>query len=116
MGNGAENAIVLYQADDGKVSVSVRFEDETFWLPQKAIAELFGVQVPAVAKHLKNIFEEGELERGATVSNLETVQAEGGRQVTRAIEKAGSLPPPALLMYHCGVCFWSPERTTESLG
>lgn len=75
--------IVLYQTDDGKVTVNVRFEDETFWLTQKAIAELFDVQVPAIAKHLKNIFDEDELDREATVSKMEIVQTEGSREVTR---------------------------------
>lgn len=56
------------------------------WLTQKALAELFGVKVPAVAKHLKNIFDSGELDPKATVSKKETVQNEGGREVARQIE------------------------------
>ncbi len=78
--------ILLYQTDDGKVTVNVRFEDETFWLSQKAIAELFDVQVPAIARHLKNIYEEEELEREATVSKKEIVQTEGSREVTRGVK------------------------------
>jgi len=77
---------ILYQTDDGKVTVNVRFENETFWLTQKAIAELFNVQVPAITKHLKNIFEEEELVYEATVSKMEIVQEEGNRQVTRMVE------------------------------
>ena len=54
-------------------------KDETLWLTQKAMAELFGVKVPAISKHLKNIFEEGELEESATISKMETVVNRGFR-------------------------------------
>ncbi|MDR2650407.1 MAG: virulence RhuM family protein [Clostridiales bacterium] len=82
-----EGNIILYQTDDGKVTVNVRFEDETFWMTQKAIAEqLFNVQVPAIAKHLKNIYDEEELEREATFSKKEIVQTEGSREVTRSVD------------------------------
>lgn len=69
--------IVLYQTENGNVTVSVIFEDETFWLTQKGMAELFDVNVPAISKHLQNIYEEGELVREATVSKKEMVQEEG---------------------------------------
>ncbi len=78
--------IVLYQNADGKVTVNVRFARETFWLTQKAMAELFGVKVPAINKHLKNIFESGELRPGAAISKMEMVQSEGGRDVAGEIE------------------------------
>lgn len=68
---------LLYPAPDGEVRVSVYFEGETAWLSQKALAELFGVKVPAVAKHLKNIFDSGELKEGSVVSILETTAADG---------------------------------------
>lgn len=83
---GNEGNIILYQTDDGKVTVNVRFEDETFWMTQKAIAELFDVQVPAIAKHLKNIYDEDELERDSTLSKKEIVQTEGSREVTRSVD------------------------------
>jgi hypothetical protein len=86
MGDNAENAIVLYQTTNGKVVVGVRFLQETFWLTQRAMAEVFGVGVPAITKHLKNIFEEGEIEPSATVSKMEIVRTEGGRQVARMVE------------------------------
>ena len=70
---------LLYSAPGGAVTVRVLFKDETAWLTQKGLAELFGVKVPAVAKHLKNIFDSGELRREATVSKMEIVQSEGGR-------------------------------------
>ena len=77
---------LFYAARDGTVKVQVLFRDETAWLPQKALAELFGVKVPAINKHLKNIYESRELERGATISKIEIVQSEGGREVTREVE------------------------------
>ncbi len=60
-------------------------KDETIWLTQKAMAELFDVNVPGISKHLKNIYEEGELSESATVSILETVQNENGRSVKRNV-------------------------------
>ncbi|HEX4954955.1 MAG TPA: virulence RhuM family protein [Thermoanaerobaculia bacterium] len=81
-----ESALLLYTAPDGAVKVGVVFRDETAWLTQKALADLFGVGIPAIAKHLKNIFESGELDPAATVSKVEMVRTEGARQVTRAVE------------------------------
>lgn len=78
--------ILLFSTTDKKAKVSVFFQDGTFWLTQKAMAELFGVNVPAISKHLKNIFETGELESASTVSILETVQKEGKREVSRSVE------------------------------
>ena len=77
---------LLYTAPDGQVKVECILHNETIWLPQKRIAELFGVGVPAISKHLENIFTDGELEREATISILETVQQEGTRQVKRKLE------------------------------
>ena len=62
---------LLYTAPDGAVKVDVFFKDETVWLTQKALAELFGVQRPAVTKHLGNIFGTGELTEGSVCSILE---------------------------------------------
>lgn len=88
MGNDLANRgeILLYSDDNGKEFVNVVFEDETFWLTQKAMAELFDVNVPAVSKHLQNIYEENELTRDATISKMETVQQEGERQVKRMVD------------------------------
>jgi hypothetical protein len=66
--------------------VSVYFQNGTFWLAQKAMAELFGVHVPAVSKHLKNIFESAELQMEATFSKMEIVQKEGIRSVNRLVD------------------------------
>ncbi len=81
-----QHEIILYQIDDTNVCINVIYEDETFWLTQKAMAELFEVNVPAISKHLSNIFEEGELVKEATVSKMEIVQQEGNRQVKREPE------------------------------
>jgi hypothetical protein len=81
-----ESEFLLYIAPDGAVKVSVLFRDETAWLTQRALAELFGVKVPAITKHLKNIFESSELDRSATTSKMEIVQSEGRRAVVRAVE------------------------------
>jgi len=75
--------IILYKTEDGAVKIDTIFQNETIWLSQNSMAELFGVNVPAISKHLKNIFEEGELQKEATLSKMETVQNEGGRQIKR---------------------------------
>ena len=81
-----QSNFVLYTGTDGKVNVEVFLKDETVWLTQKAMAELFGVNIPAISKHLSNIFESGELQKNATLSILETVQKEGNKQVKRKME------------------------------
>jgi hypothetical protein len=78
--------IILYSSPEGNIRVEVVYSGETFWLTQKRMAELFGVEVPAISKHLANIFESGELVQEATVSILEIVQQEGNRNVTRKME------------------------------
>lgn len=77
--------IVLYQPNDS-VKLEVRLENETVWLTQSQMAELFSVKVPAVSKHIKNIFDEGELEVISTVSKKEIVRKEGNREVKRLID------------------------------
>lgn len=69
--------ILLYTTPDGAVRVDVLYQDETVWLTQKRMAELFEVQVPAISKHLKNIFESGELDAEAVVSKMERAAADG---------------------------------------
>jgi hypothetical protein len=68
-----QSNFILYTGNDGKVNVEVFLKDETVWLTQRAMAELFGVNIPAISKHLVNIFESGELQKTATLSILETV-------------------------------------------
>jgi len=78
-----QNRFLLYTAPNGAVKVEVFFKDETVWLTQKALAELFGVKVPAINKHLKNIFESGELTESSVISILETTAADGKSYQTR---------------------------------
>ncbi|GBE16212.1 hypothetical protein BMS3Abin15_00024 [bacterium BMS3Abin15] len=78
-----QSEIVLYTTPDGTVKLDTVFQDETIWLTQNKMAELFDVNIPAISKHLTNIYEEGELQKKATISKTETVQKEGDRQVTR---------------------------------
>jgi hypothetical protein len=75
--------IVFYETGYGKVTIDIFYASETFWLTQKAIAELFNVKTPAISKHLKNIYDTEELSRDATVSKMETVQREGKRNIKR---------------------------------
>lgn len=77
---------LLYTAPSGAIKVEVLLSNETIWLTQKRMAELFGVGVAAISKHLDNIYASGELQREATISILETVQQEGARQVARKLE------------------------------
>ena len=72
--------VLLYSDESGKEYISVVFKDETFWLTQKVMAELFDVQTPAISKHLKNIFADGELEENMVVSKMETTTRHGAVQ------------------------------------
>ena len=71
------NQIVIFKTDDEKISISAKLNNDTVWLSQKSMAELFGVQVPAISKHLKNIFEEGELIEKEVISKMETTSKHG---------------------------------------
>ena len=86
MNNKNEGQIILYQTDDGKVSVDVRFEDETFWVTQKAMGELFNVESHTVTYHLQEIFKTEELEESATARKIRVVRKEGNRNVEREIQ------------------------------
>jgi len=80
------NEVIFYSTPEGNKKVEIMYQDENFWLTQKGIALLFNVKVPAVSKHLNNIFSSNELKREATVSKMETVQQESGRNVKRVLE------------------------------
>lgn len=80
------NDILIYQNKDGKITLEVRLEKETIWLTINQMAELFGIDKSGISRHLKNIFEAGELSREATVANFATVQREGNRNINRALE------------------------------
>lgn len=80
-----ESNLILYTNDNGDVSIQVRYEDGTFWLTQKRMAELFNVSVSTINEHLKSIFNTGELTEEATIRKFRIVQNEGTRQVTREV-------------------------------
>lgn len=80
-----ENEIIIYQTQDGQTKIDVRLENETVWLTQNQMAELFQTTKQNVSSHIKNIFEEGELSENSTVKDYLTVQQEGNRKVSRNI-------------------------------
>ena len=83
VGNGSE--VILYQAEDGETRIDVRFEEETVWLSQGQMAELFQTTVPNINMHIRNLFAEGELEPGGTIKEFLMVRQEGRRQVRRRV-------------------------------
>lgn len=112
--------IVLYQTNDGRTRIECRFADETLWLTQRLVGELYQIDVRTVSEHLKAIYDEGELEREATLRNYRIVRTEGSRQVARSIEHY-SLPVILAVGYRVrsprGTQFrrWATERLTEFL-
>ncbi len=78
--------ILIYQSEDGLTKIETRLENETVWLTQAQMAELFQKVKSTISEHIKNIYEEGELEKLATVRNFRTVQIEGNRQIERDLE------------------------------
>jgi hypothetical protein len=82
--NNAE--IILYTTPQGDVKLEVIVQDETVWLTQKAMGELFGVAKSTISEHLTNIYQSGELDKEATVRKIRTVQNEAGREVARNLD------------------------------
>ena len=83
--NHMDNKIIIFKADDEKISVDVLFDEETVWLTQQQIAELFDTVRSNIVEHIKHIYEEGELAAEATCRDFRQVRTEGKRQVTRTI-------------------------------
>ena len=81
-----QSQIIIYKTPDGQTKIEVRFENETVWLTQKSLAELFQVTIPTINEHIKNIYKEGELQEISTIRKFLTVQNEGNREVSRDIE------------------------------
>ena len=77
---------LIFQIEGKENGVPVVYRDETVWCTQKAMAQLFDVGVPAISKHLNNIFAEGELRPASTVSKMEIVQIEGDREIKRQLD------------------------------
>lgn len=85
MENENKGNIVIYQSNDGLTKIDVKFEDETVWLTQQQMAELYKTSRTNVVEHIKHIYEEGELDESSTCRNFRQVQTEGKRQVTREL-------------------------------
>jgi hypothetical protein len=81
-----EGELILYQTQEGAVRIEVLYQSDTFWLNQKRIAELFGVELPTISYHLTEVYDSGELSREATLRKIRRVQKEGSREVSREIE------------------------------
>ncbi len=115
-----QSSIVLYQTEDGRTRVQCRFENETLWLTQALIAELFEVSVPTINEHIRSILEEKELRSEATIRKFRIVRNEGTRQVAREIEHY-SLPMILAVGYRVrssrGTQFrqWATARLSEYL-
>ncbi len=116
----SQSSIVLYQTEDGRTRIQCRFENETIWLTQALIAELFQKDVRTINEHLVNIFEEGELSREATIRKFRIVRREGTREVNREVEHY-SLEAILAVGYrvrsHRGTQFrqWATARLSEYL-
>jgi len=78
--------IILYTTPQGEIKIEVFLQDETVWLTQRTMGELFGVVKSTISEHLSNIFSSGELEKEATVRKIRTVQKEAGREVSRNLD------------------------------
>lgn len=98
-----QGEIILYQPDEA-VKLEVRLEDETVWLTQAQIAELFGTEVPAISKHIRNIIRNGELEKEATVSKMEIVRLEGSRKGELLTPKGISFGDCCLFSFPASSC------------
>ncbi len=115
-----QSEMILYQTEDGRTRVQCRLENETLWLTQALIADLFQVSVPTVNEHLRGIFEDGELAPEPTIRKFRIVRIEGKREVSREIEHY-SLPVILAIGYrvrsHRGTQFrqWATARLSEYL-
>ncbi len=78
--------IVIYKGLNNETQVDILFDNNSLWLNQKQIAQIFGTEVPAINKHIKNIIKDLELQPEATISKMETVQIEGTRKVSRTLD------------------------------
>ena len=83
--NDNQGDVIIYQAEDGKTKINVRFVDESVWLTQQQLVKLFDSSKANISEHIKNIYEEGELDEESTVRKFRTVQIEGDREVTRTV-------------------------------
>jgi hypothetical protein len=112
--------LILYQTEDGKTNIEVRLQDETVWMSQLAMAELFQTTVPNINIHLSNVYDEGELSEAATIKDYLIVRHEGSRQVRRTVRHYNLEAIVAVgyrVKSHRGTQFrrWATERLNEYL-
>jgi hypothetical protein len=112
--------LIIYQSEDGQTKIDVRMQGETVWLTLDQIAELFERDKSTISRHIKNIFDEEELSKVATVANFATVQNEGSREVTRQMEHFNLdviISVGYRVKSHRGVKFrqWATKRLNEYL-
>ena len=86
------NELVFFQSQDGKIHMEVMYAEENIWLNQKAMAELFAVDLSTINEHLKNLYKQGELQENSTLRDFPIVQKEGGREV-----RCGRISPQRIL-------------------
>ena len=86
MSDSNTGEFILYASEDGELKIDVRLLDETVWLTQKQMAEMFQKNVSTINEHLKNIFDEGELDQNSTIRNFRIVQQEGERSIERDVQ------------------------------
>jgi hypothetical protein len=82
----AKGQFLVYQAEDGKLKLDVRFEEESVWLSQRLLAELFQKDVRTISEHIQNVYTEGELAPAATIRKFRIVRMEGKREVARLVD------------------------------
>ncbi len=117
-GPPTSSEIVFYQGEDGRSRIQVRLDGGTVWLTQRLLAELYQVTVPTINEHLDNLYEEGELDPGATVRKFRIVQPEGKREVSRLVDHYNLdaiLAVGYRVRSHRGTQFrrWATERLSE---
>lgn len=117
-GAPTSSEIVFYQGEDGRSRIQVRLDGGTVWLTQRLLAELFQKDVRTISEHIQNIFEEGELDPGATIRKFRIVQLEGNREVARLIDHYNLdviLAVGYRVRSHRGTQFrrWATERLSE---
>jgi hypothetical protein len=119
-GSPTSSEIVFYQGEDGRSRIQVRLDGGTVWLTQRLLAELYQVSVPTINEHIRNIFDEGELDPGATIRKFRIVQPEGKREISRLVDHY-NLEVTLAVGYRVrsdrGVQFrrWATERLSEYL-
>ena len=90
--NKPESSILIYTTDDGLAKIEVKMQEETVWLTQQQMADLFQTSRTNVVEHIKHIYEEGELEESSTCRKFRQVRKEGNREVTREIPNCFQQP------------------------